>query len=76
MFWKCNIAVSAIDQIFEKETQPTLEELLEESEIIQELKSQNDKLISFITREENIKKIIEYLVDNEHPPFSKIILIT
>ncbi|KAF1744642.1 hypothetical protein MXB_4763 [Myxobolus squamalis] len=65
MFWNFGISVSAIDQIFEREQPPTLNEVLEEPELMQEVKSQNDKLINFLTEEENIKKIIDYVINGD-----------
>lgn len=40
----------------------TLEDLLEESDLIQELKQQNGKLIEFLRREDVMWKLLEYVV--------------
>ena len=52
MFWKYNtLAVSHIDTLLDKQT-VTLAEILEQEDIIQECKSQNKKLVDFLTKQE------------------------
>lgn len=52
--------ISAIDTILDRESF-TLEELLDEEEIIQETKSQNKKLLEFLTQPASMSKLLEYL---------------
>lgn len=53
-------SISAIDTLLESDYF-TLEQLLDEEEIIQETKAQNKKLIEFLTEEESIKKLVSYI---------------
>lgn len=52
--------VSAIDTILDRESF-TLEDLLDEEEIVQETKTQNKKLLEFLTQPESMSQILEYL---------------
>lgn len=52
--------VSAIDTILDKEGY-TLEELLDEEEILQEVKSQNKRLLDFLTQPDILKVLIEFI---------------
>lgn len=63
MFWRFGgIAnVSTIDTLLEK-PDVTLEELLDESDLLQELKQHNSKLLHFLQRGGVLKKLIEYVV--------------
>lgn len=63
MFWKfSNYAnVSTIDTLLDK-PDVTLEELLAETDLIQELKHHNNKLIDFLRDEENLQKMLDYVV--------------
>lgn len=61
MFWKFNlITTSHIDTILEKED-VTLQELMDEEDILQECKSQNTKLIEFITKPENMEEMVKLI---------------
>lgn len=61
-FWKTFgfHTVSAIDTILESDDY-TLEQLLDEEEILQETKSQNKRLIDFLTEPETLKKLVVYI---------------
>lgn len=61
-FWRTFgfTAVSAIETILDRE-QFTLEELLDEEEIIQETKTQNKKLLDYLIKPEPLEKLLEYL---------------
>jgi hypothetical protein len=61
-FWKTFgfHTVSAIDTLLEGEDY-TLEQLLDEEEILQETKAQNKKLIDFLVEPETLKKLVEYV---------------
>ena len=51
MFWSMRYATTSnIDTILERESGFTLEELLEEDELLQECKSQNTKLLELCAR--------------------------
>lgn len=51
-----------VDTILDKE-EFTLEELLDEDEIVQECKSLNSRLTEFLKQKENVEKLVCYLVD-------------
>lgn len=53
--------VSTIDTILEK-ADVTLEELLDESDLIQELKQHNTKLIEYLREEKILERLLEYVV--------------
>lgn len=61
-FWKTFgfHTVSAIDTLIES-GDFTLEQLLDEEEILQETKSQNKKLLDFLTEPETLKKLLAYI---------------
>lgn len=52
---------SPVDVILDKE-EYTLEELLDEEEVVQECKSLNPRLTEFLRKKENVEKLVEYLV--------------
>ena len=58
-------AVSAVETILEKDSF-TLEELLDEDELLQECKSQNQKLLDFLLRSDTLAKLLFYLTTD--PP--------
>ena len=53
--------MSAIDSILEKDNF-TLEDLLDESDLIQELKQHNTKLIEYLREDKILEKLLEYVV--------------
>lgn len=58
MFWKFNlISTSHVDTILNKEN-VTLKELMDEEDILQECKSQNKKLIDFLTQPEIMEELV------------------
>jgi SIT4-associating protein SAP185/190 len=63
MFWRFGgyANISAIDTLLDK-PDTTLEDLLDESDLIQELKAHNTKLIEFLRDEERLKKLLNYVV--------------
>ncbi|KAH9431551.1 hypothetical protein MCOR02_008841 [Pyricularia oryzae] len=63
MFWRFGgyANVSAIDSILEK-SEFTTEELLDESDLIQELKQHNTKLLEYIRKREVLEKLLDYAV--------------
>jgi len=52
--------VSAVETILDRDSF-TLEELLDEEEILQEVKSQNKKLLDFLTQPATLLKLFEYI---------------
>ncbi|XP_047947954.1 serine/threonine-protein phosphatase 6 regulatory subunit 1-like isoform X2 [Salvia hispanica] len=67
MFWRMAglSTASAVETILDKDDF-TLEELLDEDEIIQECKALNGRLIHFLRERANVKKMVQYIV--EEPP--------
>jgi SIT4-associating protein SAP185/190 len=63
MFWRFGgyANISTIDTILDKEN-VTLEELLDESDLIQELKSHNAKLIEYLREDKILQRLLEYVV--------------
>lgn len=63
MFWRFGgyASVSAIDSILDK-PDVSLEELLDEPELIQELKQLNTKVIEYLREDEVLKKLMGYVV--------------
>lgn len=55
-------AASPVDIILEKEN-CTLEELLDEDEIIQECKALNERLINFLRERAQVEQLLRYIVD-------------
>ncbi|KAJ7981005.1 Serine/threonine-protein phosphatase 6 regulatory subunit 3 [Quillaja saponaria] len=67
MFWKLTAlsASSPVESILDKENF-TLEELLDEEEIIQECKALNSRLINFLREKAQVEQLLRYIV--EEPP--------
>ncbi|PSC73252.1 serine threonine-phosphatase 6 regulatory subunit 3-like isoform X1 [Micractinium conductrix] len=67
MFWRVSglNTASPVDSILDKEAY-SLEELLDEDELIQECKSLNARLTAFLKQRETVEKLVRYLV--EPPP--------
>ncbi|CAA2987516.1 serine threonine- phosphatase 6 regulatory subunit 3-like isoform X1 [Olea europaea subsp. europaea] len=67
MFWKLTAlsASSPVESVLDKEGF-TLEELLDEEEIIQECKALNSRLINFLRDRAQIEQLLQYIV--EQPP--------
>lgn len=63
MFWRFGgyANISTIDTILDK-PDFTLEELLDESDLIQELKQHNSKLIEYLRDDEILEKLLDYVV--------------
>lgn len=63
MFWRFGgyANISAIDNILDK-AEFTLEELLDESDLIQELKQHNGKLLDYLRQRQVLEKLLEYVV--------------
>lgn len=63
MFWRFGgyASISTLDSILDK-PDVTLEELLDESDLIQELKQHNTKLIEYLRDEGVLRKLLEYVI--------------
>lgn len=63
MFWRFGgyANISTLDTILEK-PDVTLEELLDESDLIQELKQHNTKLIEYLRDENVLRRLLEYVI--------------
>ncbi|GAB1609180.1 serine/threonine-protein phosphatase 6 regulatory subunit 3-like isoform X4 [Argonauta hians] len=57
MFWKFNLPSTHIDSLLERED-VTLQELLDEDDILQECKARHTKLIEFLIRPDNLQEMI------------------
>lgn len=68
MFWRFGnyASISSIDTILDK-PDVTVEELLDESDLIQELKQQNSKLIEFLREEPVLHKLLRYVASDKAP---------
>ncbi|KAL6561919.1 hypothetical protein OROGR_002926 [Orobanche gracilis] len=64
MFWRMTglSTASPVEAILDKENF-TLEELLDEDEIIQECKALNGRLINFMRERSNVRQLIQYIVE-------------
>ncbi|KAF0974162.1 hypothetical protein FDP41_006772 [Naegleria fowleri] len=56
---------SPLDSMVENED-TTLEQVLDEDTLIQELKSANHKVIAFLSKDENVDKLIQYISQEEY----------
>ncbi|XP_062012099.1 uncharacterized protein LOC133728689 isoform X1 [Rosa rugosa] len=65
MFWKLTSPSSPVEAVLDKENF-TLEELLDEEEIIQECKALNTRLINFLRDRAQVEQLLRYIV--EEPP--------
>ncbi|KAF8542292.1 SIT4 phosphatase-associated protein-domain-containing protein [Trichophaea hybrida] len=68
MFWRFGgyANISTLDTILEK-PDVTLEELLDETDLIQELKQHNTKLIEFLRDEKILRRLLEYIIAPKAP---------
>ncbi|KAI9594283.1 SIT4 phosphatase-associated protein-domain-containing protein [Syncephalis fuscata] len=63
MLWRFGFnTVSAIDQLLEKDD-VTLEELLDEEDLLQECKSHNLKLVEFLSEPAQLEKLLNYIIN-------------
>jgi len=67
MFWKYNsLAVSHLDTLLDKQG-VTLQEILEQEDIIQECKSQNKKLVDYLTKQEILSELLDLILQEPSP---------
>jgi len=62
MFWKYQLTVSQIDTLLDKQG-VTLTEVLEQEDVIQECKSQNKKLVEFLTKPEVLSELLDLILE-------------
>jgi len=58
---------AVIDALLENPNEYTLDKLLEEEDILQEAKNENEKLIEYLTRKESLDKLILYITVEADP---------
>ncbi|KAG0756590.1 hypothetical protein G6F29_011303 [Rhizopus arrhizus] len=61
MFWRFGFNNSALDSLLDK-ADVTLEEVLEEEDLLQEAKSSNPKLIEFLCKPDKVKTLLNYII--------------
>ena len=68
MFWRFGgyAQLSSLDSILDK-PDVTVEELLDESDLIQELKQQNSKLIEYLRDEKVLERLLRYVIAPKPP---------
>ncbi|KAL9258301.1 Serine/threonine-protein phosphatase 6 regulatory subunit 3-like protein [Drosera capensis] len=65
MFWRISqLSASPVDTVLDKENF-TLEELLDEEEIIQECKALNSRLINFLRDRAQVKQLLRYIIEEQ-----------
>lgn len=62
MFWNFHFNSSGIDTLLSKED-VTLQDVLDDENILQECKTQNNKLIEFLAEDDNLRQLLHLVVD-------------
>nr|XP_019044808.1 hypothetical protein I302_06722 [Kwoniella bestiolae CBS 10118]OCF23738.1 hypothetical protein I302_06722 [Kwoniella bestiolae CBS 10118] len=63
MLWRFSFASnSTLDALLTRDVPPSLEEILDEQDILNECKAQNNKLVSYLSREESVKSLLNWVV--------------
>ncbi|OCF31525.1 SIT4-associating protein/190 [Kwoniella heveanensis BCC8398] len=63
MLWRFGFASSStLDALLTREVPPTIEELLDEQDILNECKAQNNKLVSYLAREDSVKSLLQWVI--------------
>ncbi|KAK6910784.1 hypothetical protein I203_104816 [Kwoniella mangroviensis CBS 8507] len=63
MLWRFSFASnSTLDALLTRDIPPSLEEILDEQDILNECKAQNNKLVSYLSREESVKSLLNWVV--------------
>ena len=76
MFWKFGFhSSSPIDSLLDKSS-VTLEEILDQEQVLQETKGKNEKLLNFISKPEIIKQLLNYLRQNSKYSFQTIEILS
>jgi len=67
MFWKYNsLTVSHLDTLLDKQG-VTLQEILEQEDIIQECKNQNKKLVEYLTKQDILSELLDLILQEPSP---------
>ncbi|BEJ17191.1 hypothetical protein CspHIS471_0605920 [Cutaneotrichosporon sp. HIS471] len=62
MLWKFGFASgSTLDKLLSRESPPSVEELLDEQDILAECKAQNSKLVTYLSRDESIQSLLGWV---------------
>ena len=61
MLWKFGFSSSNLDQLLTRSPPASVEELLDEADILSEVKAQNPKLINYLSREDAIKSLLTWV---------------
>jgi len=61
MFWKFHLTASGLDTLLAKEG-VTLKEVLDEEDVLQECKTQNSKLIEFLSQDEILPELLDLAI--------------
>ncbi|KAJ1720539.1 sporulation-induced protein [Coemansia erecta] len=76
MLWRFGLQhASNIDKLLDKDDL-ALEEVLNDSDFLQEVRDQNPKLVSYLTRPQNLKQMVDYIATEEFFKFSKMASIS
>nr|XP_019011578.1 uncharacterized protein I206_03680 [Kwoniella pini CBS 10737]OCF50359.1 hypothetical protein I206_03680 [Kwoniella pini CBS 10737] len=63
MLWRFSFASnSTLDALLTRDIPPSIEEILDEQEILNECKAQNNKLMSYLSKEESVKSLLTWVV--------------
>ncbi|KAJ2245630.1 sporulation-induced protein, partial [Coemansia sp. RSA 454] len=72
MLWRFGLQhASNIDKLLEKEDL-TLEEVLNDPDLQQEIREQNPKVISYLVQPQNLKQMVDYIATEEFFKFTKM----
>ncbi|KAJ2719102.1 sporulation-induced protein [Coemansia sp. Benny D115] len=72
MLWRFGLQhTSNIDKLLEKEDL-TLEEVLNDPDLLQEVRDQTPKVVSYLTRPQNLKQMVDYIATEDFFKFSKM----
>jgi hypothetical protein len=63
MFWECHVVTSSIDKLLDQpEDQIRLQDLLDESDLIQECLNQNQRLLNYLIQPQTMKELINCVI--------------
>ena len=63
MFWECHVVTSSIDKLLDQpEDQIRLQDLLDESDLIQECLNQNQRLLNYLIQPQTMKELIHCII--------------
>ena len=69
MFWSLDIAATSsnLNKLLDGDNQPTLQEIMEEEDVLQELRTDNKKLVNFLVKNENLGELVKMIVSEPDP---------